>query len=136
MTAAYGSIDPNSQHQVWSRWVFGVEAAPNKLPPVSECVDNARRFFSKGFASSVGRVRCDQQGTYYVFVAEIEGPPAHDPAYAESVRKEFAERFMVPGFGPGAQLVRFTTGILAGNQQDGNPPDQLLVLPSIPLFEE
>jgi len=131
MTAPYGTIDPNSQHQIWSRWVFGVEASPDKTPDVKECADNARRYFAKGFKSTVGRVRCDQQGTYYCFVVEIEGPPGHDAEYADSVKQDFVERFMAPGFGPSAELVRFAVGILAGDQQEGQPPDQLLVMPGV-----
>ncbi|MGH7184698.1 MAG: hypothetical protein ACREIB_00235 [Pseudomonadota bacterium] len=131
MEKPFGIIDPNSQHQLWSRWIFGVEASLAKLPPVKECADNARRYFAKGFQSTVGRVRCDQQGTYYCFIVEIEGPPGHDLEYVESVKRNFVERFMAQGFGPSARLVRFEVGILAGDQQDGKPPDQMLVMPGL-----
>ena len=73
MTEPYGGMDPNSQHQLWSRWVFGVESP--KRPEVQEVMDNARRFFAEGFKSTVGRVRCDNQGHYYSLIVEIEGPP-------------------------------------------------------------
>ena len=131
MDRPFGAIDPNSEHQLWSRWTFGVEASPAKLPDVDECADNARRYFAKGFRSTIGRVRCDRQGTYYVFVVEIEGPPGHDPDYADAVKRDFTERFMAQGFGPGARLVRFVVGVLAGDQQDGRPPEQLLVMPGL-----
>jgi hypothetical protein len=129
VTAAYGPIDPNSEHQMWSRWVFGVES-PVKQPDVEECITNAQRYFAKGFGT-VGRVRCDQQGTYYCLVVEVEGPPAHDPGYVESVRRQFVKRFMAQGFGPSAYLTRFTAGVLAGNCEDGQPPTQMLVMPSV-----
>jgi len=131
--APFGIIDPNSQHQLWSRWIFGVQASPTKLPPVQECADNARHFFAKGFQSTVGRTRCDQQGRYYVFVTEIEGPPAHDPEYIAAVKRQFIEHFMARGFGPSARLVRFHVGVLAGDQQDGQPPNQMLVMPLLDI---
>ena len=134
MTARpYGPMDPNSQHQMWSRWVFGVLAS-TKHPDRLVCVDNFRRWCRMGFQSSVGRARCDLRRAYYRFVLEIEGPPVHDPAFVESVRQQFVERFMAPGFGPGARLLRFRTKLLAGDRQDGTPPDQLLVMPQADLL--
>ena len=127
----FGTMDPNSQHQIWSRWIFGVEANPQKLPKARVCAENARTYFAKLFRSTVGRVRCDAQGTYYCFVAEMEGPPAHDPAYARSVRRGFRSRFMAQGFGAGARLVRFDVAVLAGDTQDGKPPEQMLVMPPL-----
>lgn len=124
----FGVIDPNSQHQLWSRWVFGIQADAGKCPPVDTCADNARRFFARGFGT-VGRVRCDQQGTYYVVVAEVEGPPAHDPDYRAAVKRQFRERFLRAGFGDSARLVRFDATVLAGDRQDGAPPAQMLVMP-------
>lgn len=161
---AYGPIDPNSAHQMWSRWTFEIEANP-KRPLISETeiADNARRFFSKGFFNvnfgTCGRVRCDRfvhlsssatveygKGAFgrfeqprsvmpeykrvcYGLVLEIEGPPAHDPGLVEKVRQQFADVFVAQGFGHGARLTRFEVGVLAGDQQDGKPPDQLLVMP-------
>lgn len=129
----FGPMDPNSQHQRWSRWVFGVEASPSKRPSVKECVDNARRYFAKAFQSTVGRVRCDAQGTYYCFVVEIEGPPAHDPEYVRALKADITERFLRPGFGPSVQLVRCEVGLLAGDTEDGTPPEQFLVVPQLPV---
>lgn len=133
MEKPFGTMDPNSQHQLWSRWIFGVEASPAKLPDVRECVDNARRYFAKAFRSTVGRVRCDAQGTYYCFVLEVEGPPAHDPGYMTALKRDVYERFLVPGFGPSVRLVRCEVGVLAGDVQDGRPPDQFLVVPQLPV---
>jgi hypothetical protein len=131
----WGTLDPNSQHQLWSRWVFGVEASPRKLPDVKECAENARRFFAKGFKSTMGQVRCDQQGTYYCFIVEIEGPPVHDPEYRAEVKARFEEKFMRLGFGPSARLTRFHAGVLAGDKEDGRPPEQLLVMPTLRLTD-
>lgn len=133
MTTDFGTMDPNSQHQLWSRWVFGIEANPNKLPSVEEVANNARRYFAKAFKSTVGRVRCDQQGTYYCLIVEVEGPPAHDPGYVEALREDFTRRFMEQGFSHAAKLVRCDVGVLAGDREDGRPPDQMLVMPSMPV---
>lgn len=132
---AYQGMDPNSQHQLWSSWVFGIQASPTKRPDVREVVDNARRYFTTVFHSTTGRVRCDEQGGYYVVIIEIERPPAHDVTFASRVRDDFRERFVKQGFGPKAQLVRFEVSILAGDQQDGKPPDQLLVMPYVSLTQ-
>lgn len=136
MTAPYGSIDPNSQHQLWSRWIIGIEASPQKLPSVREVIANARRYFAAAFKSSVGRVRCDQQGTYYCITVEIEGPPAHDPEYVAALQRDVEARFVAKGFGHSATVTRFVTGILAGDRQDGTPPEQMLVMPQLVLPPE
>lgn len=128
----FGVMDPNSQHQRWSRWIFGIEANPAKCPDHMAVVDNARRYFRKAF-KTVGRVRCDQQGTYYCLVVEIEGPPAHDPGYVESLKRDFTERFLAAGFGASARLTRFDVALLAGDAEDGTPPDQMLVMPHVAL---
>jgi hypothetical protein len=132
--APWGPMDPNSQHQRWSRWIFGIQATPQKRPAVLEVVDNARRYFTARFHSA-GQVRCDEQDGYYCLVLEIEGPDAHDPEVVARVQADFTQRFMAPGFGQGATLVRFTVGLLAGDAEDGRPPAQLLVMPSIRLTD-
>jgi len=135
----YGPIDPNSQHQMWSRWIFGIHADAiaagaaaasfGKRPSVREVVDNARSYFAKLFHSTVGRVRCDEERGYYVLTLEIEGVPAHDLDLRVHVERDFCRRFMTPGFGPTATLSRYVVGVLAGDCQDGKPPIQLLVMP-------
>jgi hypothetical protein len=74
-------------------------------------------------------VRCDEQDGYYVIVLEIEGVAAHDRALQAFVQRRFTEQFIVQGFGTHAMLSRYVVGVLAGDQQDGQPPDQLLVVP-------
>lgn len=134
----YGDgVDPNSQHQLWSRWIFGVASGKaDDAPgvPLQLIIDNARRFFRQGFKTTIGQVRCDKQGSYYTLIVEVEGPTAHDPQYRYHVKEEFEHRFMRPGFGPRATLRVFEVGILCGDQQDGKPPDQLLVMPRTPIF--
>lgn len=128
------SMQPNSKNQMWSKWVFGIEANLDKLPTVREVRENAGRFFKKGFQSSAGRIRVLHPDVLsYVIEVEIEGPPAHDPDYRTHVKRHFIEHFLFKGFGYSARLVRFDVKILSGDRQDGTPADQLIAIPTIPL---
>lgn len=130
--------DPNSQHQMWGRWVFLVRA-DRKIPSEREARVNFIRWCAAGFKTTVGRARCDRRagraGIYYRFAIEVEGPPVHDPEYRAAVRRQFEDRFLFPGFGPGATLVRFEAGVLAGDTQDGRPPEQMIVMPTVNLLD-
>lgn len=137
----YGVIDPNSQHQMWSRWSFLVQ--PNGViePLVKEVSYNAGKYFIKLFGSSVGRCRCEvargiRLPTRYRVIIEIEGPPAHDSEFQARVKADFTQRFMRPGFGVDAQLVDYEVAILAGDRQEGKPPDQMLVMPKAILMTD
>src|SRR5262245_45529018 len=133
--------DPNSQHQRWSKWEFGIEANPKKLPPKKDVEYNAAKYFQAGFGSAgkmtvkLLRTPTDakylRRASYYYISLIIEGPPVHDPAFRAQVRADFEKRFMGAGFGHGARLVLFRCQLLAGDAEDGNPPEQLIVLPSI-----
>lgn len=127
---AFGGINPNSQHQMWSRWTFQVRADLRKVPRYIDCINNSRRFFKLLFGS-VGRARCDQVGRDFTFTVELEGVPAHDPQYVKDVKRQFTKHFMHRGFGFSARLTLFEVGVLSGDKQDGKPPDQLLVLPQL-----
>ncbi len=143
-------MQPNSAHQTWSKWEFGVLANPRKLPSKTAVLDNARRYFAAGFKSDAGRISVQllrtpddvhhlRRATYYYLVVQIEGPPVTDPDYCRQVRVDFEQRFMQPGFGSGARLVLFRSQLLAGARDDGQPPEQLIVLPTLaptasPLF--
>ena len=96
-----------------------------------EVEPNARRYFAKLFGVA-GRLRCTQQGSYYLFEVEVEGPPVHDPDYRRAVKRDFRTRFVEPGFGPSAQLTRFDGILKAGTNEDGTPAEQWLVMPSVP----
>lgn len=124
----YGPIDPNSQHQMWSRWIFTVREA-GRHAPFEDVKSNAARWARLGFGS-VGRIRVVENLQGFVITVEVEGPPAHDPQYVEKVKLEFQQNFVNKGWG------NFATGtvkvkILAGDKQDGRPADQLIVLPRL-----
>lgn len=131
-TAAFGSMDVNSKNQMWSRWIFGIEADPSKTPFMKDCIENSRRFFAKLFGRA-GRARCEIQGTYYVFTVEVEGVAAHDPDVQKAVTLQFMKDFMHKGFGHSAHLKTIVVSVLAGDRQDGTPPDQMIVLPFLDL---
>lgn len=126
-------MNPNSQHQIWSQWEFVIQA-DIKRPAYDECKENFRKWVEMGFKTKMGRgkILMWPNGKYH-FVVQIEGPPAHDPEYRESVKANFAEHFVTRGFGSGAVLEQFEVGILAGDSEDGKPPSQLIVIPKLDL---
>jgi hypothetical protein len=127
--AAYGSLDPNSGNQRWSRWRFVVEPG-RRLPSAREVRDNWQRYIPKLFRTNVGRGKAERvklKGrVFYALSAEVEGAPVHDPGYVSSVRREMSEK----GFGVGARLRDMDAALLAGDAEDGKPRAQLLVLPA------
>lgn len=126
----WGSLDPNSQHQLWSRWTVTLEALPDRLlPSVQEIADNTRRFYKQLFRSAIGRVRAEIRGRYVEIVTEIEGPAAHDPDLRAHAIHRIREHFIRTGFGHANAAV--TVGILAGDCQDGKPPAQVIVMPNV-----
>lgn len=132
--AAYGSMDPNSGNQRWSRWRFVIQPG-RRLPPVREVRDNWQRFITKLFGTTVGRGKASlvrvEGHRYYALVAEVEGPAVHDPAYVSRVRREMQGVFVERGFGVGARLREMDAALLAGSAEDGKPAAQLLVLPPL-----
>jgi len=125
----YGPIDPNSQHQIWSRWVICFVAI-RSLPTVEEINDNARRFFALLFRSTVGRVKTVITDNKYVEITcEIEGVIAYDASVREAAKKQIRNNFVVKGFNqPNSSI---TISILAGDVQDGKPPAQMIVMPGL-----
>lgn len=138
MSKPWGAVDPNSQNQLWSRWIFHFMTDAWRAQSPDTIADNARRFFRQLFRSSLGQVRCDLRrkasGDRYQITVEIEGPPAHDPACQDAARRQFVRDFLKPGFGPSARCTGLEVSILAGDRQDGQPRIQLLVMPSPPAI--
>jgi hypothetical protein len=121
-------MDPNSQHQRWSRWTFDIEEAGRHVPR-ADVELNAARWLRAGFGSA-GQARVLQTITGWQIEARIEGKPAHDPGYVASVRREFQQRFVEKGWGP---LARgwVTVKVLAGDKQDGRAAAQWVELPAL-----
>ena len=123
-------MNPNSQNQTWSHWEFVVEAHPLKMPSVTDCRENASKFFKQGFKTSVGRIRVFRHDvTRYTFQVQVEGVDVNDPGYKTYVKRKFIGDFMFKGFGYQSKLVGFDARILAG-KRDGKPADQLIAMPS------
>jgi hypothetical protein len=123
----WGALDPNSQHQLWSRWTFTVWDN-GKHPPYKEVRQNAAAWLRKGFGS-VGHAHVDEKVSTWVIIAEVEGAPAHDPDFVKSVERQFQKHFVEKGWGPLA-ISTVEVRILAGDTQTGKPPDQLIVMPA------
>lgn len=129
-TRPWGPNEPNSTHQQWSSWTFVVQLE-KPAPEVTWLRDNFRRWIVQGFRTRVGEARVDQVGHLMTFQARVEGPPITDPMYRARVRAQFADVFVRRGFGPSARLRGFDAALLCGASDDGKPPTQLLVLPTL-----
>lgn len=138
----FGPIDPNSQHQLWSEWIFTIYTG-SKRAPFGEVKYNAAKWLRQGFGS-VGRAKLEEQivtatlpdhskvlENVVVITVQVEGAPAHDPGYVASVRRGLS-RFVEQGWGAMAAST-VTVRVLAGDVQDGTPRQQLVVMPSIPV---
>lgn len=126
-------MDPNSQHQIWSNWVFTVFIGSNRLMPLPLFRQEVRRWLRHTFRTSMGKLRVTQIGRWTLRIeCHVEGIPAHDPGLVAFVREQFQRNFVAKGFGPLASST-VTVTVIAGDQQDGKPRAQLLVLPSVRL---
>lgn len=119
--------NPNGQNQRWSRWTFEVYEVGRHVPK-REVEYNAAKWLRAGFGSA-GKVRVNWIVTGWRIDCLIEGPPAHDPGFVASVRREFMG-FVAKGWGP-LSWCSVHTRVLAGSLGDGRPASQLVEMPSI-----
>jgi hypothetical protein len=134
MSKPWGPNEPNSGNQRWSRWTFDITSPDRRRRPSLEEVRlNAMKFARVVFRTTVGecRVRVLRPGRYEI-AFHVEGPPVHDPAYRETMRRTWLEKFTLPGFGPQATL-SMDALLLAGSYEDGRPSASLIVAPAIRL---
>jgi hypothetical protein len=119
-------MNPNSQHQLWSHWTFRVWG---KYIPLDEIELNAANWLREGFGS-VGQARVYEQASNgsmcVVIEANVEGVPANEPGYVESVRQGFRV-FVHRGWGP-TVLCGMDVEVLAGDPGTGKSPSQLVVI--------
>lgn len=116
--------NPNGAKQFWSKWTFTIREA-GKYPSYGEVQPNIAKWLRAGFGSA-GTARVVRTLPGWKIECFIEGPPAHDPGYVKSVRRNFQMGFVEKGFGP------FATGdvevqVLAGDVEDGGPRRQVIV---------
>lgn len=133
----WGAIDPNSAHQLWSRWTFKLKSPTlARQPPQTPLHVAFQRWCSSTFGS-VGQAHADEwehthapTGTKvakgYILWAEVEGPPSTDPSYHVFIRKQF-RLFVDLNWGRDV-LFEMDVNILAGDAEDGKPPRQLVVI--------
>lgn len=159
--APWAGMDPNSDHQLWSRWRLTIRAS--RYVPLADVKKNLRSWLRLMFGSVLhakidekanmpepgcphckgsGKRRsgggmvpfrvtaCACLGIGYAIVVELEGKPAHDPAYVDYVLHQFA-LFVEKGWGPLATSDVGKPKILAGDEQDGKPRSQLVVMPGL-----
>ena len=126
----WGRMDPNSHHQLWSRWEFTV-FDNGRHPPFKDVKENAARWIRMGFGSA-GQIRVQEKLSTWVITLDVEGVPAHDQEYVASVLLQFQKNFVEKGWGPLAVGI-VEAKVLAGDKQDGKPREQLVVMPKIQL---
>ena len=125
-------MDPNSTHQLWSRWTWYVRPGRTLALPF-EPVKLVLTNFVRSQFGSTGQMRITEPLDHYLIDVRIEGRPAHDPDYVRITAPKF-EAFFVSQFGVGTVVRLHGPRVEAGSRQDGRPPDQLVIIPSIPLL--
>lgn len=121
-------MNPNSQNQVWSKWVWFVKPGVVKRRTFREIWQNCARFGAKAFGtSSQMQIRRTPRG--YLVEVLTEGHPVDDPLFRIYMRENW-ERFFTTGFGTGT-TVRMHARLMAGRRTDGKAADQLLILPRL-----
>jgi hypothetical protein len=129
MSGRLGSMDPNSQNQLWSKWVIEVIAGSIRRPTFLQVKESAATFarleVGSAAAMFVEEFRVDGKPKY-VIQLRVEGKPVHDPSYRAhmlSIWTTWAER----GFGPDTRCRIVEAKLEAGSRQDGSPRDQLIL---------
>lgn len=132
-------MNPNSQNQLWSKWVFTVTPGDRRRAdlPFAEMKKNCARFGRDMFKSSsemkIDRSQ-DDKGTFWTVSVITEGHPVHDPEYVTRMAATWA-KFFRAGFGAGTHT-HCDAKLLAGDAQNGAPRDQLIILPPLRLWDE
>lgn len=126
-------MDPNSQHQYWSKWTITVAPGARLPRTTSEVRHNVGRFLRKVFGSTAD-LKGRRYGHWWQFTALVEDAQhvAHDPAYVSWLTDQLTHFFTV-GFGVSTR-VTVTAKLMAGSLQDGRPAEQLLILPSLKVM--
>lgn len=114
-------MNPNSRHQIWSRWTATV-VAPTTLP-YDTVRTNCARFYRKAFGSPT-ELRIVANALRWTIDCRTEGHPAHDPTYVAWMTAQLRQ-FLANGFGA-ASAVRVDVTVEAGDTQDGTPADQMI----------
>lgn len=126
-------MNPNSANQVWSLWEYRVYPDALHRPDYTLVKENAARFGRIVFGSA-SQMRLlyatDERGRLYWEVAILtEGHPVQDQRYVWWVHQQWV-KFFQNGFGTACEVFSHAR-LEAGDRQDGAPPDQLIILPTV-----
>lgn len=121
-------MNPNSANQRWSRWTIVV--SPAKSIPRNDATvhANTARFLRKAFGAA-SEARITKQNGQWIIEVRSEGHPVHDPTFVGFMSSSLLQ-FFVMGFGVGTKVATVAR-LEAGSAQDGTPPEQLVMLPSL-----
>lgn len=126
-------MDPNSTHQLWSKWLIGVRPSLPVLPAWRELRANLVAFLkSTGKFKSGTLVQIKQFPRGYVveLLTDTDLHP-HDDSIVEYYRDSF-ERFFRNGLGASTRVF-LKAKLMAGERLDGRPSDQMLILPRLEI---
>src|ERR1041384_418336 len=130
-------MNPNSAHQRWSLWEYRVYPSQTHRPLYRDVKANCARFGRLMFGSaSEMHVLCgrDEYGRlYWEIKVRSEGHPVHDPRYVEWMHGVWRQ-FFQNGFGQTCDVWPHAR-LEAGDREDGRPPDQLIIMPSVKFME-
>lgn len=125
-------MNPNSQHQRWSKWVFRILPGELKRPTYCDVKHNAAKFGRLKFGMTTvmnveQQYNRETKKTEWVIMARTEGHPVHDPDFVSFMHQEWT-RFALMGFGVGTECKLEQAKLEAGSRQDGSPTDQLIIM--------
>lgn len=124
-------MNPNSAHQLWSKWTIVVRPDSVVVPDFETVRLNAARFLRKAFGSTTS-MRLRQFPKAWVIEVLTESSRHPDDRGDFLYLARACRDFFCVGFGLAAD-VRVKARLMAGPRMDGGAPDQLIVLPTIPI---
>ena len=126
-------MNPNSKNQLWSKWTWTVYPGRKVALPF-EPLKQVIAKFTRGHFGSASQMRITEKLDHYIIELLTEGKPAHDYVFVDQITARF-QSFFKHQFGPGTQTSLSGPRLMAGSRQDGSPPDQMIILPSLKLDE-
>ena len=120
-------MNPNSQHQMWSKWTWQVRPGRLLRRSYAEVQTNCARFGRKAFGAA-SQMRIHQTRDGWAVECLTEGHPVNDESF-RSYMAECWETFFIRGFGIGT-VVKMTVQRMAGSPENGKPADQLIMMPA------
>lgn len=129
-------MNPNSANQRWSQWVIKVDLLPkanHRHPRFQDAIKHDAATLFRRLFGSAGRVRVtafqNRDSERWIVEVQVEGVDVHDPDYRARQCAAMRHHYR-RGFGSTA-TVSVEAGLLAGSSEDGTPPAQWVVLPTI-----